>query len=92
MVCAVSGSQTTFTGGTLRRPVPLSQPTYRLASQAVIARFAFANDLESTIFQSREMSLKLRTTSDNEVVPEVVLCGREIRRRQPGRRDGSTGA
>ena len=67
------------------------KPTHRLASQAVIAGFAFANDLESTAFHSREMSLMLRTTSDSEVVPEVVLCCCEIRRRQPGRRDGSTG-
>src|SRR5437870_728138 len=54
------------------------RPTHCLASQAVVARFAFANDLESTIFYSRQMSLQMRTTSNRKVVPEVVLCCCEI--------------
>jgi hypothetical protein len=48
MVCAVSVSQTAIAGGTKRRPVPVSQATHRLASQAIMARRSVAMNLEST--------------------------------------------
>ena len=68
------------------------RPTHRLAPQVVIAVVLVRWDHESTRLQMLGRWLQMRTTSDCEVVPQVVLCSCEIRRRQPGRRDGSTGA